>query len=193
MDKDTKSLKSISYFSQLSTKAKELFEKIKKEKNDIDPEKFVCVKTDGTIFNFNKFKNSIDLASNIYRDKKLLKDAENEQHNIKILLNKLRNYNPTKPKKIKAKEEALSAAKKLLNNRQEVIVAFKTGIFPYIDGFQIKEESEEESEEKKLDKIKDDFNKFIEYIENESKGINYGLFKDYFNFLIPSALAKKII
>ena len=122
-----------------------MFEKIKKEKNDIDPEKFVCVKTDGTIFNFNKFKNSIDLASNIYRDKKLLKDAENEQHNIKILLNKLRNYNPTKPKKLKAKEETLSAAERLLNNRQEVIDAFETGIFPYIDGFQIKEESEEKS------------------------------------------------
>ena len=33
----------------------------------------------------------------------------------------------------------------MLNNRQEVIDAFKTGIFPYADGFQIKEESEEES------------------------------------------------
>ena len=64
---------------------------------------------------------------------------------MKILLNKLRNYNPTKPKKIKAKEETLSAAEHLLNNRQEVIDAFKTGIFPYADGFQIKEESEEES------------------------------------------------
>ena len=65
----SKSLKSVSYFSQLSTKAKELFEKVKKEKNDIDPEKFVCVKTDGTIFNFSKFKNSIDLALNIYMQK----------------------------------------------------------------------------------------------------------------------------
>ena len=132
MDKDLKSLKAISYFSQLSTKAKELFEKIKK-KNDIGPEKIVCVKSDGIISNFNKFKNSIDLASNIY--KKLLKDAENKQHDIKILLNKLRNYNPTKPKKLKAKEETLSAAAKLLNNRQEVIDAFKTGNFPHIDGF----------------------------------------------------------
>ena len=140
--------------------------------------KFVCVKTDGTIFNFNKFKNSLDLASNIYRNKKLLKDAENKQSEIKILLNKLRNYNPTKLKKIKAKEETLSAAEKLLNNKQEVIDAFNTGIFPYIDGFQIKEESEEESE-------KDDINNYIEYIENESKGINYDLFKDYFNFIVP--------
>ena len=53
----SKSLKSISYFSQLSTKAKELFGKSKKEINDINPGNFVCVKTDETIFNFNKFKN----------------------------------------------------------------------------------------------------------------------------------------
>ena len=169
LDRDPKSLQAISYFSQLSTKAKEFYVKIIKEKNDIDPEEFACVKTDGTIFNFNKFKPSQDLASNICRDKNLLKGAENKQSNIKILLNKLRNYNPTKPKKIKAKEETLSAAEKLLNNRQDVIDAFKTGIFPYIDGSRIKKESEEESggeseeesEEKKLEKIKDDFKKFI--------------------------------
>ena len=100
--------------------------------------KFVCVKTDGTIFNFNKSKNSLDLASNVYRNRKLLKDAENKQSEIKILLNKLRKYNPTKLKKIKAKEETLSEAEKLLNNRQKVTDAFKTGIFPYTDGFQIK-------------------------------------------------------
>ena len=41
LDKDSKSLKSINYFSQLSSKAKELHEKIKKEKNDINAEKFV--------------------------------------------------------------------------------------------------------------------------------------------------------
>ena len=79
------------------------------------------------------------MASNIYRTKSLLKDAENEQNEIKILLNKLRKYNPTKLKKIKAKEETLSTAEKLLNNRQKVIDAFKGGIFRYIGGFQIKE------------------------------------------------------
>ena len=74
-------------------KGKRIVWKIKKEKNNVDPEKFFCIKTDGTIFNFNKFKNSIDFASNIYRDKKLLEETENEQHDINILLNKLRNYN----------------------------------------------------------------------------------------------------
>ena len=141
MNTNSKSLMSISYFSQLSTKAKKLFEEIEKQRNDIDPEKFVCVKTDGTIFNFNKFKTSLDLTSNIYRKKSLLRDAENVQKEIKILLNKLRKYNLTQIKKINAKEETLSAAEKLLNNRQDFSDAFRTGIFPYIDGFQIKAES----------------------------------------------------
>ena len=55
----------------------------------------------------------------------------------------------------------------MLNNKQEVIDAFKTGIFLYIDGFQRKEESEEELEESE-EKSKVDLKKFVEYIENES-------------------------
>ena len=49
-----------------------------------------------------------------------------------------------------------------------------------------------ESEEKKSEKIKDDFKKFMEYIENKSRGINYDMFKDYFDLVVPSALAKKL-
>ena len=143
----------------------------------------------GLFCNFNKFENSLDLASNIYGNKSLLKDAENKQNNIKILLNKLRNYNPTKLKKINVKKETLSAAEKLLNNRQEVVDAFKTGIFPHIDGFQIKEESGEEEES---DELRDDVKKFIEYIDNEPKRINYDLFKDCFNFVVPNALVKQL-
>ena len=33
---------------------------------------------------------------------------------------------------------------------------------------------------------------FIEYIENKWKTINYNLFKEYFRFEVPSALAKKL-
>ena len=123
MDRNSKS--SISYFSQLSPKTKEeLLEKITKERKYIDPEKLVCVKTDWIIFNFSKFKTSLDLALNIYRNRKLLKDAEKKQKEIKTLLNKLRKYNPTKSEKINAKEETLSVVEKLLNNRQEVIDAW---------------------------------------------------------------------
>ena len=43
----------------------------------------------------------------------------------------------------------------------------------------------------KLEKMKDDYNKFFKYVENESKGINYELFKDYFYTSVTSTLAKK--
>ena len=123
--------------------------RIKKEKNDIDLEKFVCIKTDGIIFNFYKFRNSLDLASNIYRDKSFLKDVENEQNEIKILSNKLRNYNPTKLKRIKTKEETLSAAEKLISNRQEVIHAFKAGILLHEDVLQKKDQKKKNQKNQK--------------------------------------------
>lgn len=59
-----------------------------------------------------------------------------------ILLNKLKRYNLINLEEIKAKEQTISAATKMYNNRQKDIVAFQTGIFPYIDGFKIEEESE---------------------------------------------------
>ena len=49
-----------------------------------------------------------------------------------------------------------------------------------------KKESEEESEEE----LKE--NKFLKYIENESKGINYELFKKHVNFGAPTVMAKKL-
>ena len=88
----------------------------------------------------------------------------------------------------------------MFNETDEVINFFEKGTFPYKGNvFKTKEESEEESEEEleeeseeELEKTRDDYKIFIEYIENESKGINYDLFKDYFYFVISSTLAKKL-
>ena len=78
----------------------------------------------------------------------------------------------------------------MFHAREDIIGFFEKGIFPFKGNvFKTKEE---ESEENKLEKIKDNFKKFIKYIENESKGINYDLFKDYFDLVVPSALAKKL-
>ena len=80
IETDSKSLKEIGFFIGLSRQAKKLLDELKKEKNTIDPEKLVCAKFDGTIFNFNTFKNSVDFASNIYhKSKTSLKDAKNTQ------------------------------------------------------------------------------------------------------------------
>ena len=81
--------------------------------------------------------------------------------------------------------------------REEIIRAFKRGTFPYIDGIKVDEESEEESEEeskKESEKESEESaeNKIFKYIENKSEGINYVLFETHFNFVVPSALAKKL-
>ena len=114
---------------------------------------------------------------------------------MKVLLNELEKYTPLKSEKIIEGKEALSAAAKLSNNRQKVIEGIKNGVFPHIDGFQIEKESEE-PEEKSEESVGEsqktnNFKKFIEYIEKESVDINYDLFKEYFNFSLPTALAKK--
>ena len=49
---DSKSSKMIGFFSGLSSEAKELLDELQGEKNSIDFKRFVCVKSDGTIFNF---------------------------------------------------------------------------------------------------------------------------------------------
>ena len=77
------------------------------------------------------------------------------------------------------------------DTRDDIIDLFEKGTFPYKSNvFKTKEE--EESRENKLEKIKDDYKKFIEYIENKSKTIDYDVFKNYFDFSVNSALVKKL-
>ena len=76
----------------------------------------------------------------------------------------------------------------MFDAKDDIFDLFEKGTFPYKGNvFKTKEE---ESEENKLEKIKDDYKNFFKYIEDESKGINYELFEKYFYFLAPTVLAK---
>ena len=69
--------------------------------------------------------------------------AINDQTEIKILINKLNDYNPTKPEKIEEKKRVLKSAKKLFYARDEIINLFGKGIFPYKGNlFKTKEKEE---------------------------------------------------
>ena len=73
---------------------------------------------------------------------------------------------------------------------EDIIGIFEKGTFPYKGNvFKTKEE---ESEENKLEKIKDDYKYFSKYIEDESKGISYELFEEHFNFTSPTVLTKQL-
>ena len=94
-----------------------------------------------------------------------------------ILLNRLKQYKPSNlKKKIRAKEETKRATTKLYINRQDVIKVFKTGVFPYIDGFKKNKNQKKNQKDLQRTKIRDEHNKFIEYVEDESKDVNYDFF-----------------
>ena len=79
----------------------------------------------------------------------------------------------------------------MFDARENIVDRFKEGTFQYKSNVfktkekKSKEESEEESEKERTQKI-------IECIENESKVIDFDLFKNYVDFLVPSDLAKKL-
>ena len=69
--------------------------------------------------------------------------------------------------------------------REMKLFFFEKGVFLYIGNvFKTKEKEESEKEP--------EGNKFLKYIENESESINHDLFKEYFNFIAPTVLAKKL-
>ena len=75
--------------------------------------------------------------------------------------------------------------------RKDIISFFEKGIFPYKGNVFKSKEEEEEEEESEEESEEERLKKFIKYIENESKSINYDLFKKHFNFVVPSALIKQ--
>ena len=78
----------------------------------------------------------------------------------------------------------------MFHAKENIVDLFRKVIFPYKGNvFKTKEE---ESEKKTLEKIKDDYHKFLKYIEDESVGINYNLFEGYFRFSVPRALGKEL-
>ena len=110
---DSKSSKMIVLFSWLSSEAKELLDELKEEKDSIDFKRLFCVKSDGTILNFNVFKSSLDFASDAYNGKISLEGMKNSQYKMFELVYYLKEYNPTKLDKIKSREQTLSDAEKL--------------------------------------------------------------------------------
>ena len=108
-----------------------------------DTVQLVSTKTDGkTKYDFSNFTFPSKFASKIYNKDFTLQEAKDNQQELKILINKLNNnYNPKINIKRKEKKDTLKSANKLFIMREEIIKAFKNGIFPYIDN-KVEKESE---------------------------------------------------
>ena len=99
----SKPLKTISFFSSLSEKAKKLMNKIKVIDDWLETAQLICAKTDGkTKYDFNKFTFPLKFTSKIYHCNLTLQEAKDDQEKLEILIKKLNNnYNPTNQTKIK--------------------------------------------------------------------------------------------
>ena len=82
-----------------------------------------------TKYDFSKFTFPLKFASKIYNYDLTLQKAQDNQQELKILMNKLNNkYNPHKKEKTKEKDDTLYSGKKLHAIKNEIINAFKKGI-----------------------------------------------------------------
>ena len=68
-------------------------------------------------------------GSEIYSDEISLEDAKNKQHNMSILINKLKVYDPTNTEKIKSRQKVLDNANKFYNIRNDIINVFENKNF----------------------------------------------------------------
>ena len=161
------------------------FKKIDKVFKNVE---LVCTKTDGTKYDFNRFFLPLKFIAKIHNYEITLDKAIEDQTKLKILINKLNEHNPRNTKKVEEKERVLESARKLLDVRKHIIDLFEKGTFPYKGNvFKTKEKEELEEESEELEE-----NKFFKCIENESKSINYDLFKTHFSDIAPTILAKKL-
>ena len=185
----SKTLKAIDEIRKKNNEANKLLPIYKKIDRILDISELVSIKTDGTKYNFNRFALPLNFVEKSHNYEIILDEVIEEQTELRNLINKTNEYGPRIPK-----NRALDSARELTDARDNLIDLFKKGTFPYKDNaFKTKEkESEEESDENKLEKITDNYNKNFRYTEDDSIGINYDLFKDYFYSSVPSALAKRL-
>ena len=158
-----------------------LLSEFKKIDETLDNVELVCTKTDGTKYDFNRFSLPLKFIEKIYKYEITLDEAIEKQ--AEELKNKPNDYGPRISKKIEEKNRVLESARNLSDARNDINGFFDKGTFPY-KGNVFKTKKEEWTKER--------IKQFFEYIENESKDISYDLFEDYFDFSVPSALAKKL-
>ena len=185
----SKTLKAIDEIRKKNNEANKLLPIYKKIDRILDISELVSTKTGGTKYNFNRFALPLNFVEKSHNYEIILDEVIEEQTELRNLINKTNEYGPRIPK-----NRALDSARELTDARDNLIDLFKKVTFPYKDNaFKTKEkESEEESDENKLEKIKDNYNKNFRYTEDDSIGINYDLFKDYFYSSVPSALVKRL-
>ena len=121
----------LEFDNEKNQEAKELFEEVNKISREDKYKKFVRLHSNGTPYDFNKFRNIKLLGNDMFNGYISIKQAKDEQDEMKEEITKLENYNPTNEQETKSKEEGFNNAKKLFDIKSKIIRAFDDDIFPF--------------------------------------------------------------
>ena len=184
----------IGEISKKNDETNKLLSEFKKIEETPGYAELVCRKIDGAKYNFNIFALPLKFIEKIHNYEITLDEAMDDQKKLEKLIIRLENYNAKNKNKIDEKNKVLKSAVELFHATENIVDFFEKGVFPFKGNvFKTEEKSEEKSKEDSEDESeKERVKKFFKHIENESKVIDYDLFKNYFTVLVPSALAKKI-
>ena len=108
-----KMLKAIDKISK-NEEANKLLPKFKKIDKELKKAELVCIKTDGTKYDFNRCLFPYSFIGEIYYYEITLSEAINNETELKILINKLNNYSPLKIKKNRRKHKSFRICKKIV-------------------------------------------------------------------------------
>ena len=137
----------IKFDNEKNQEAKEIVDEVNKISRENKYKKFVYFHSNGTPYNFSKFRDIKQLGNDIFNGHISIKQAKDEQDEMKNEIKKMKNYNPTNEQKIKSKEEVFNKAKQLFEITTKIIKAFKDGIFPLSKEHLHKEQAKEVKQE----------------------------------------------
>ena len=140
----TNNLQKLEFDCEKNQEAKEVVDEGKEISRKNKNKKFVCFHSNGTRYDFNKFRDIKQLGNDIFNGQISIEQANDEQDEMKEEMAKLENYNPINVQKINTKEEVFNNAKKLFDIRSKIIKAFEDGIFSLHKGNLHNEQTKEE-------------------------------------------------
>ena len=138
-------LKIIDKISQKNDEINKILSEFKKIGKILENSDLICTKTDNkTKYDFNRFSFPLKFVEKIHNYEITLDEAVNDQQDLNILINKLKNnYESRNLEKVEEKKRVLKSARKLQNARKDIINFFEEGIFPYRGNvFKTKEKQE---------------------------------------------------
>ena len=104
----------IEFDNNNNQEAGKLVDEIKRINRENKDKKPVCIHSNGTLYNFDKWRDINQFGNYILYGAILIEEAKDEQDEMKGKMRKLENYNPTNKQKVNSIEEVLITQKNFL-------------------------------------------------------------------------------